>query len=442
MKETVVAISTPPGRGGIGIVRMSGKDSLKIVNKVFKGKDLIPRYMTYGHILDEQNIVDEVMVCYYQAPKSYTKEDMVEIFCHGGYVSCVMVLDILLKNGAVLAEGGEFTKRAFFNGRINLLEAEAIKGIIDSESKTEQQLYQRIYSGKLSEKIDYLMDEMISLVAECEAKIDYPELGDVEDFKERINVISERIDSLISDANRSKLYQEGIKTAILGRPNVGKSSLLNMLTNKERAIVTEIPGTTRDTIEERIFYKDISLNLVDTAGIRNTDELVEKIGIDISKKTAEISDLIILMIDASEELSEDDLLLLSSYNDKKKIVFLNKLDKTQKVSEENIKKYGVDVIAGSVKNDIGIRELLEKIYDMLKTNLDSEFVSLFNIRQINLLEEAKEELARAKSDMDYMPFEVVEVSLRVALDKVLEIIGRVGDDEIIDRVFKDFCVGK
>ena len=442
MKETVVAISTPPGRGGIGIVRMSGKDSLKIVNKVFKGKDLIPRYMTYGHILDEQNIADEVMVCYYQAPKSYTKEDMVEIFCHGGYVSCVMVLDILLKNGAVLAEGGEFTKRAFFNGRINLLEAEAIKGIIDSESKTEQQLYQRIYSGKLSEKIDYLMDEMISLVAECEAKIDYPELGDVEDFKERINGISERIDSLISDANRSKLYQEGIKTAILGRPNVGKSSLLNMLTNKERAIVTEIPGTTRDTIEERIFYKDISLNLVDTAGIRNTDELVEKIGIDISKKTAEISDLIILMIDASEELSEDDLLLLSSYNDKKKIVFLNKLDKTQKVSEENIKKYGVDVIAGSVKNDIGIRELLEKIYDMLKTNLDSEFVSLFNIRQINLLEEAKEELAKAKSDMDYMPFEVVEVSLRVALDKVLEIIGRVGDDEIIDRVFKDFCVGK
>lgn len=442
MKETVVAISTPPGRGGIGIVRMSGKDSLKIVNKVFKGKNLIPRYMTYGHILDEQNIVDEVMVCYYQAPKSYTKEDMVEIFCHGGYVSCVMVLDILLKNGAVLAEGGEFTKRAFFNGRINLLEAEAIKGIIDSESKTEQQLYQRIYSGKLSEKIDYLMDEMISLVAECEAKIDYPELGDVEDFKERINVISERIDSLISDANRSKLYQEGIKTAILGRPNVGKSSLLNMLTNKERAIVTEIPGTTRDTIEERIFYKDISLNLVDTAGIRNTDELVEKIGIDISKKTAEISDLIILMIDASEELSEDDLLLLSSYNDKKKIVFLNKLDKTQKVSEENIKKYGVDVIAGSVKNDIGIRELLEKIYDMLKTNLDSEFVSLFNIRQINLLEEAKQELAKAKSDMDYMPFEVVEVSLRVALDKVLEIIGRVGDDEIIDRVFKDFCVGK
>lgn len=442
MKETVVAISTPPGRGGIGIVRMSGKDSLKIVNKVFKGKDLIPRYMTYGHILDEHNIVDEVMVCYYQAPKSYTKEDMVEIFCHGGYVSCVMVLDILLKNGAVLAEGGEFTKRAFFNGRINLLEAEAIKGIIDSESKTEQQLYQRIYSGKLSEKIDYLMDEMISLVAECEAKIDYPELGDVEDFKERINVISERIDSLISDANRSKLYQEGIKTAILGRPNVGKSSLLNMLTNKERAIVTEIPGTTRDTIEERIFYRDISLNLVDTAGIRNTDELVEKIGIDISKKTAEISDLIILMIDASEELSEDDLLLLSSYNDKKKIVFLNKLDKTQKVSEEYIKKYGIDVIAGSVKNDIGIRELLEKIYDMLKTNLDSEFVSLFNIRQINLLEEAKEELAKAKSDMDYMPFEVVEVSLRVALDKVLEIIGRVGDDEIIDRVFKDFCVGK
>lgn len=442
MKETVVAISTPPGRGGIGIVRMSGKNSLKIVNKVFKGKDLIPRYMTYGHILDEHNIVDEVMVCYYQAPKSYTKEDMVEIFCHGGYVSCVMVLDILLKNGAVLAEGGEFTKRAFFNGRINLLEAEAIKGIIDSESKTEQQLYQRIYSGKLSEKIDYLMDEMISLVAECEAKIDYPELGDVEDFKERINIISERIDSLISDANRSKLYQEGIKTAILGRPNVGKSSLLNMLTNKERAIVTEIPGTTRDTIEERIFYKDISLNLVDTAGIRNTDELVEKIGIDISKKTAEISDLIILMIDASEELSEDDILLLSSYNDKKKIVFLNKLDKTQKVSEENIKKYGVDVIAGSVKNDIGIRELLEKIYDMLKTNLDSEFVSLFNIRQINLLEEAKEELAKAKSDMDYMPFEVVEVSLRVALDKVLEIIGRVGDDEIIDRVFKDFCVGK
>ncbi len=442
MKETVVAISTPPGRGGIGIVRMSGKDSLKIVNKVFKGKDLIPRYMTYGHILDEKNIVDEVMVCYYQALKSYTKEDMVEIFCHGGYVSCVMVLDILLKNGAVLAEGGEFTKRAFFNGRINLLEAEAIKGIIDSESKTEQQLYQRIYSGKLSEKIDYLMDEMISLVAECEAKIDYPELGDVEDFKERINIISERIDSLISDANRSKLYQEGIKTAILGRPNVGKSSLLNMLTNKERAIVTEIPGTTRDTIEERIFYRDISLNLVDTAGIRNTDELVEKIGIDISKKTAEISDLIILMIDASEELSEDDLLLLSSYNDKKKIVFLNKLDKTQKVSEEDIKKYGVDVIAGSVKNDIGIRELLEKIYDMLKTNLDSEFVSLFNIRQINLLEEAKEELAKAKSDMDYMPFEVVEVSLRVALDKVLEIIGRVGDDEIIDRVFKDFCVGK
>ena len=439
--RTIAAISTPPGKGGIGIVRMSGESSLEILKKIFTKKEIRPRFMHYGKIIYENRVVDEVMACYFNKPHTYTCEDMVEIYCHGGYVSCLYILEILLKLGAVPAEAGEFTKLAFLNGRIDLLEAEAVEGIIEAESKEEQLMYADVLGGKLTEKLDSVLNDVVNLISECEAKIDYPELGDVDDMKEKLEKIHGGLISFLDDEKRTTYIRDGLKLAIIGRPNVGKSSLLNALTNKERAIVTEIAGTTRDTIEETISYEGLTIRLIDTAGIRSTDEVIEREGIKLSKKAAEDADFVVVVLDGSAPLQTDDFEIMELVKDKEKIFLINKEDKGLKIDLKSVKKYG-EYIISSIKNDSGVRELLDAIKKRIVHAIDFNVTSIFNIRHVDLIERAISEIETAIRDIDVMPFEIVEVSLREAHEYISMILGRDTSEDIIDRVFRDFCVGK
>ena len=439
--RTIAAISTPPGKGGIGIVRMSGESSLEILKKIFTKKEIRPRFMHYGKIIYENRVVDEVMACYFNKPHTYTCEDMVEIYCHGGYVSCLYILEILLKLGAVPAEAGEFTKLAFLNGRIDLLEAEAVEGIIEAESKEEQLMYADVLGGKLTEKLDSVLNDVVNLISECEAKIDYPELGDVDDMKEKFEKIHGGLISFLDDEKRTTYIRDGLKLAIIGRPNVGKSSLLNALTNKERAIVTEIAGTTRDTIEETINYEGLTIRLIDTAGIRSTDEVIEREGIKLSKKAAEDADFVVVVLDGSAPLQADDFEIMELVKDKEKIFLINKEDKGLKIDLKSVEKYG-EYIISSIKNDSGVRELLDAIKKRIVHDIDFNVTSIFNIRHVDLIERAISEIETAIRDIDIMPFEIVEVSLREAHEYISMILGRDTSEDIIDRVFRDFCVGK
>lgn len=439
--RTIAAISTSPGKGGIGIVRMSGESSLEILKKIFTKKEIRPRFMHYGKIIYESRTVDEVMACYFNKPHTYTCEDMVEIYCHGGYVSCLYILEILLKLGAVPAEAGEFTKLAFLNGRIDLLEAEAVEGIIEAESKEEQLMYADVLGGKLTEKLDSVLNDVVNLISECEAKIDYPELGDVDDMKEKLEKIHGGLISFLDDEKRTTYIRDGLKLAIIGRPNVGKSSLLNALTNKERAIVTEIAGTTRDTIEETINYEGLTIRLIDTAGIRSTDEVIEREGIKLSKKAAEDADFVVVVLDGSAPLQADDFEIMELVKDKEKIFLINKEDKGLKIDLKSVEKYG-EYIISSIKNDSGVRELLDAIKKRIVHDIDFNVTSIFNIRHVDLIERAISEIETAIRDIDVMPFEIVEVSLREAHEYISMILGRDTSEDIIDRVFRDFCVGK
>lgn len=439
--RTIAAISTPPGKGGIGIVRMSGESSLEILKKIFTKKEIRPRFMHYGKIIYENRVVDEVMACYFNKPHTYTCEDMVEIYCHGGYVSCLYILEILLKLGAVPAEAGEFTKLAFLNGRIDLLEAEAVEGIIEAESKEEQLMYADVLGGKLTQKLESVLDDVVNLISECEAKIDYPELGDVDDMKEKLEKIHGGLISFLDDEKRTTYIRDGLKLAIIGRPNVGKSSLLNALTNKERAIVTEIAGTTRDTIEETINYEGLTIRLIDTAGIRSTDEVIEREGIKLSKKAAEDADFVVVVLDGSAPLQADDFEIMELVKDKEKIFLINKEDKGLKIDLKSVEKYG-EYIISSIKNDSSVRELLDAIKKRIVHDIDFNVTSIFNIRHVDLIERAISEIETAIRDIDIMPFEIVEVSLREAHEYISMILGRDTSEDIIDRVFRDFCVGK
>lgn len=439
--RTIAAISTPPGKGGIGIVRMSGESSLEILKKIFTKKEIRPRFMHYGKIIYENRVVDEVMACYFNKPHTYTCEDMVEIYCHGGYVSCLYILEILLKLGAIPAEAGEFTKLAFLNGRIDLLEAEAVEGIIEAESKEEQLMYADVLGGKLTEKLESVLNDVVNLISECEAKIDYPELGDVDDMKEKLEKIHGGLISFLDDEKRTTYIRDGLKLAIIGRPNVGKSSLLNALTNKERAIVTEIAGTTRDTIEETINYEGLTIRLIDTAGIRSTDEVIEREGIKLSKKAAEDADFVVVVLDGSAPLQADDFEIMELVKDKEKIFLINKEDKGLKIDLKSVEKYG-EYIISSIKNDRGVRELLDAIKKRIVHDIDFNVTSIFNIRHVDLIERAISEIETAIRDIDVMPFEIVEVSLREAHEYISMILGRDTSEDIIDRVFRDFCVGK
>ena len=446
------------GIGGIGIIRMSGKECFKVLEKIFVPKNYkdieqIPGYtMKYGHIVENGEIVDEVLVSYFKEPKSYTSENMCEINSHGGIVILRKILELCLSNGAVLAEPGEFTKRAFLNGRIDLLQAESVIDIINSKSEKEAKASIKQLEGVLSKKIkeikQLIMDEMVNV----EVSIDYPEY-DVEDVtNKQLLVMLDKVRELLTKLEKSfddgKLLREGIKTAIIGRPNAGKSSLLNSILKEDRAIVTEFEGTTRDTIEEFVTISGIPLKLIDTAGIRkNAEDEVEKIGIAKSKEIASEADLVIAIFDASKELTEEDIQILDIIKNKKSIIILNKIDLDVKLDEndERLTNVSSNIVKISALNSMGIENIykvIENMFNFNDINVDNE-VMITNLRQKNLISQAIEQVDKAKETIQSgMPLDIVSIFIREILEDLSKITGEAVTDDIIDEIFSKFCLGK
>ena len=455
--STIASISTAPGIGGIGIIRMSGRNTFNVLDKIFKAKspkiiEEIPGYtIKYGHIIDGEKIIDEVLVSYFKAPKSYTTEDMCEINSHGGTVIIRKILELCLKNGAELAEPGEFTKRAFLGGRIDLSQAESIIDIINAKSEREAKEGIKQLEGFLSEKINEIKNNLLEIMTNIEVSIDYPEYDTPEvtnnDILRNIEESRKKLEDLKKSFDNGKLIKQGIKTVIIGKPNAGKSSLLNAILKEDRAIVTEIEGTTRDTIEEFVNINGIPLNLIDTAGIRNAKDEVERIGIEKSKKLAEDADLIIAILDSSKELSEEDIEILEIAKNKKSIVILNKVDLEQKIKPENPKLeiFNKNIINLSAKNKIGLELLFEKITTMFnldEINIDNDIV-ITNERHKNLISKAIENLDKAKNILkDGMPVDIIAISLKDVLSNLGAITGEEAGEEIINEIFARFCLGK
>jgi len=444
--KTIAAISTPVGVGGIAVIRISGKESLEIVSRVYKGKADILNVPThtvhYGHIINEKGeVIDEVLVTVMKAPRSFTGEDVVEIGTHGGVVASKMVLKTLMNNGAYPAGPGEFTKRAFLNGKIDLSEAEGVIDIINAKNEEAQKNAVGQASGKLSEKIDEIRNNLVKLAAAMQVIIDYPdeELEDVtiEDIGRTAGAEMDKIKTLMDSSERGKLFCEGILTAIVGRPNVGKSSLLNILAGEERAIVTDIAGTTRDVIEESVNLNGVILRLMDTAGIRNTQDTVEKIGVERSYESIKKADLVLAVFDASEEMTDQDREILEKTENTKRIIIINKTD----ISD----KYPVEGIAISAKTGDGIDELSNKIKEMYNWGeigrSDEPIVT--NMRHVAALSRARESLSNVVSGAEnYIPSDILSIDLNDAIDALGEITGAVVSEDIVAEIFHNFCVGK
>ncbi|WP_057979558.1 tRNA uridine-5-carboxymethylaminomethyl(34) synthesis GTPase MnmE [Caloramator mitchellensis] len=457
LNDTIAAISTAIGEGGIGIVRMSGDDSLNILSKIFKSpkdKDIkkIKSYtMHYGFIIDPETneTIDEVIVSYMKAPNTYTREDIVEINCHGGVVAVRRVLATVLNNGARLAEPGEFTKRAFLNGRIDLSQAEAVIDLIRAKTDDSMSIAVNQLKGKLSEKIESLMDRLLGALAHIEATVDFPE-DDVDELvinklNNNLKSLVEEIDYLIKNAETGKILREGLRTTIVGKPNVGKSSLLNALLQEKRAIVTDIPGTTRDVIEEYINIEGIPIILVDTAGIRKTVDVVEKIGVEKSKEYLENADLIIFMVDASRPLEGEDFEIIDLIKHKNVIVVANKVDLPQKIDFNLLKENFSIIVKASVKAEHGIDAIKEKIVDLVyqgKVTTKND-VLVTNIRHKDTLIKAKEIIQKGIETLNSgLPLDLASIELKDGYLKLGEITGDTVAEDIIDRIFCDFCIGK
>lgn len=453
-ERTIAAISTPSGTGGISIVRMSGNKSYEIIKEIFRpiaGKEIDRdednRKMRYGNIIGlDGEIIDEVMVCFMKGPYTYTREDICEINCHGSFVSVKKILNLLLDKGCDLAEGGEFTKRAFLNGRIDLSQAEAVLDIINATNELSQKEGVNQLNGALREKINDIRNSLLEALSRLEYSINFTEDGEDLSPDEIIKYMDEAklaIDKLLSTSNQGKILRDGINTTIIGKPNVGKSSLLNNLLNENRAIVTDIPGTTRDLITEYISFGDFTLKVNDTAGIRDTEDLVEKIGVDKSIELVDKSDLIIAIFDTSRDFDEEDKKILSLINGKNAIIILNKLDLSPKFDES---KFGLDhkIVKTSMTNEEGIDLLEAAITEMFDTkDLKRESVLITNTRHERLLKEASLKLNESLTDIKRgIPLDACEVDLRGAYDDLGLIIGESVSDEIMDKVFKEFCVGK
>ena len=452
--DTIAAISTPRGEGGIGIIRISGDKSFEILDKIFKKKN--PNHylgfykFNYGFIIDNDKIVDEVMIVRMKAPKTYTCEDVVEINCHGGYFVSEKVLEIVLKNGARHAEAGEFTKRAFMNGRIDLSQAEAVMDLISGKTEKSISISMDQLRGDLKEKIKEFKKSLLDVTAHVNVVLDYPEEG-IDDplplnLRKNLENIYEEANILIESYDKGKKIKEGIKTVIVGKTNVGKSTILNSLLKEERAIVTNIPGTTRDVIEEIINIKGIPLILVDTAGIRETEDIVENIGVKKSKQLIEKSDLVLLVLDSSREIENEDKEVIEKIveNDKKVIILLNKIDLDKKI---DLSKYNFpNVVEISAKENIGIENIEEKIYSYIieeKVENFSEKLIITNIRHKTALEKAKDSIKNIFETIDNgMPMDLISVDLKEALDNLSEITGEISSEDILDHVFGNFCVGK
>ena len=452
--DTIAAISTPRGEGGIGIIRISGDKSFEILDKIFNTKnpnrDLGFYKFNYGFIQDNGKIVDEVMAVRMKAPKTYTCEDVVEINCHGGHLISEKVLELVLKNGARHAEQGEFTKRAFMNGRIDLSQAEAVMDIIQGKTEKSISLSLEQLRGDLRDKIGSFKKALLDVTAHVNVVLDYPEEG-IDDplpsnLRKNLENVYAEADRLISSYDKGKKIKEGIKTVIAGKPNVGKSTLLNSLLKEERAIVTHIPGTTRDVIEEIINIKGIPLVLTDTAGIRKTEDIVENIGVEKSKKFIENADLVLLVLDASRELESEDRDVIEEIqnNNKKTIVLLNKIDLERKIE---LDEFGLEnILEISAKDNIGIEDMEERIYSYIveeKVEDSSEKLIITNIRHKTALEKTKDAIRNIFETIDAgMPMDLISVDLKEALDSLSEITGEISSEDILDHVFGNFCVGK
>lgn len=455
--DTIAAISTPVGEGAISIVRLSGSDAIKIANDLFKGKDLenvSSHTIHYGNIIDStiDEIVDEVMVSVMHAPKTFTCEDVVEINCHGGVVAVNRILQLILGTNARIAEPGEFTKRAFLNGRIDLSQAEAVMDVIRAKTDQAMNIALGQLDGKLSRLIVDLRQNLIETIAHVEVNIDYPEYDDVEEmsnhiFHEKTVYVHSEIEKLLDLAQQGKILREGINTAIIGKPNVGKSSLLNSLIQEEKAIVTDIPGTTRDSIEEYVNVRGIPLKLVDTAGIRETTDLVEKIGVQRSRKILQEADLVLFMLNNNEVLSEEDKVIFEALEGLNFIIIINKTDLAMKINLNHVEKLasGNPIIATSILNDQGITELETALAEMFFagqiTSDDLTYVS--NARHIQLLQKAKVALEEAMEALELeMPLDITQIDVRRSWDFLGEIIGDTASDSLIDQLFSQFCLGK
>ena len=453
MNDTICAISTSTGIGAISIVRVSGEEAISIVNKIFKGKDLTKvdsHTINYGHIVEQNNIIDEVLVSVMKAPKTFTTEDIVEINTHGGIAPTNKVLELLLENGCRLAEPGEFTKRAFLNGRIDLLEAEAVMDMIDSKTETQRKMAANQISGKTSNLINDLRNDMVEIISNINVNIDYPEYDDVDIITNdllipKITNLKEKITKILKESENGKIIKEGIKTAIIGKPNVGKSSLLNALLEEDKAIVTDIAGTTRDIVEGQIKINGILLNIIDTAGIRDTEDIIESIGVEKSKKIMDESDLVLFMLNNNEEISTDLIELSTKLVDKKYLVLINKNDLESKL---DINKLNIDkdrIVNLSIINNQGIDELKEKISELFELNeietKDPTYLS--NTRSISILKRCLKRVEDIeKSLKDNLPIDMIELDIKGIWEELGTINGSTYEEELLDEMFKRFCLGK
>ncbi|WP_315344913.1 tRNA uridine-5-carboxymethylaminomethyl(34) synthesis GTPase MnmE [Leptotrichia wadei] len=452
--DTIAAISTPKGEGGIAIIRISGDKSFEILDKIFVKKNPNANLgfykLNYGFIKDGEKTVDEVMAVRLKAPKSYTCEDIVEINCHGGTLVSEKVLELVLRNGARHAESGEFTKRAFMNGRIDLSQAEAVMDIIQGKTEKSVSLSLDQLRGDLRDKVNQFKKALLDITAHVNVVLDYPEEG-IDDplpaeLRNNLEKVYEEANRLIDSYDTGKKIKEGIKTVIVGKPNVGKSTLLNALLHEERAIVTHVAGTTRDVIEEIINIKGVPLVLVDTAGIRKTDDIVENIGVEKSKQFIGKADLVLLVLDASKELENEDIEVINQIkeNKKKVIVLLNKIDLNKKI---NLEGHNLEnIVEISAKDNIGIEDMQEKIYSYIveeDVENSSEKLIITNIRHKTALEKTKDAIKNIFETIDMgLPMDLISVDLKEALDSLSEITGEISSEDILNHVFGNFCVGK
>ena len=453
MNDTICAIATSQGVGAIAIIRISGEDSIKVVNKIFKGKDLEKvesHTINYGHITDGDKIIDEVLVSVMKAPKTFTAEDTVEINTHGGISPTNKVLELLLENGCRLAEPGEFTKRAFLNGRIDLLEAEAVMDMINSKTDAQRQMAINQIGGKVSDLINSLRSDMVQIISNINVNIDYPEYDDVDIITNEILIpkitsLKARIEKILKESENGKIIKEGIKTSIVGRPNVGKSSLLNALLEEDKAIVTDIAGTTRDIVEGQITINGILLNMIDTAGIRKTEDKIEAIGVEKSFKMIDDSELVLLMLNNNENISNDIKEIIEKIKEKHYIAIINKIDLENKLNRDELGIPLDKIVEISVKENKGIDDLKEKIVKMF--NIDEletkDPTYLNNSRSISILKRCLKSI----NDIEYglknnMPIDMIELDIKNIWEELGTINGTTYEEELLDEMFQRFCLGK
>lgn len=447
MNDTIAAISTALGVGAISIVRLSGEDSINIVNKIFD-KDLTKvksHTINYGHITYNNEIIDEVLVSVMKSPKTFTSEDVVEINCHGGIATTNKVLELVLLNGARMAEPGEFTKRAFLNGRIDLIEAENVMNLINSKTETSRRLAINGLSGKVSKMISNLRNKMIDIITNIEVNIDYPEYEDIlvvtnDMIKNNVSELKKELQKILKEAENGKLIKEGIKTLIVGRPNVGKSSLLNKLLDEDKAIVTDIEGTTRDIVEGNVTIDGILLNIIDTAGIRETDNIVEKMGVEKSLNLIDSADLVIVVLNNNEQLTNQDKYILEKTKEKNRIIYVNKKD-----LESNIDIDCDDVIYGSTINEDGLDALKNKIRELFNMDMieKSDLNYLSSTEQIATIKETLKIIDDIEKSIDMnVEVDMIEIDIKKIWELLGILIGENYDDELIDNLFSKFCLGK